>query len=101
MKGNLSPLLHVKDEKLFYSSAIYAAAIHSISVPFRLEPLRPSTNSTYASGALEVGEIVHLLAGQARQNPVTILDLAMPVPSFTGIINKHLCFSYYSNKFQC
>ncbi|OAY81458.1 Protein misato, partial [Ananas comosus] len=95
LRSNLSPLLHVKDEKLFYSSAIYAAAIHSISVPFRLEPLRPSTNSTYASGALEVGEIVHLLAGQARQNPVTILDLAMPVPSFTeennwGSILKYL-----------
>ncbi|CAD6269553.1 unnamed protein product [Miscanthus lutarioriparius] len=32
----LSPLLSIKDERHFHSSAICAAAIHSLSVPFRL-----------------------------------------------------------------
>ncbi|RRT58134.1 hypothetical protein B296_00023023 [Ensete ventricosum] len=70
--------------KPFHSSAVYAASIHSISIPFRMEMPGPAANSTCTSGAMDVGEIVHTLAGQSRQNMVTVLDVAMPPPSLTG-----------------
>lgn len=72
------------DKKPFHSSAVYAASIHSISIPFRMEMPGPAANSTCTSGAMDVGEIVHTLAGQSRQNMVTVLDVAMPPPSLTG-----------------
>ncbi|XP_018674333.2 uncharacterized protein LOC135625416 isoform X1 [Musa acuminata AAA Group] len=86
--GGLSPLLHVDDKKLFHSSAVYAASIHSISIPFRMEIPGPAANSTCTSGAMDVGEIVHTLAGQSRQNLVTVLDVAMPPPSLTDEHNQ-------------
>ncbi|CAN1834869.1 Protein misato homolog 1 [Linum perenne] len=75
--------LHVKDEKPYHTSAVYAAAIHSIGLPFRMDTLGPTANSSYASGAMDVNGIIQMLAGQARQNRVAILDTALPSPSLT------------------
>ena len=36
------------------------------------------------SGYLDIGELVHILSDQGRQNIVTALDVAMPDPSLTG-----------------
>ncbi|XP_004288066.1 PREDICTED: protein misato homolog 1-like [Fragaria vesca subsp. vesca] len=83
-KSKASRLLCIKDEKPYHCSAAYAATLHSVSMPFRMEPVGPSADSTYASGALTVNEVVQILSGQARQNMVTILDAAMPAPSLTG-----------------
>ena len=33
---------------------------------------------------LNIGELVHILSDQGRQNIVTALDVAMPDPSLTG-----------------
>ena len=33
---------------------------------------------------LDIGELVHILSDQDRQNIVTGLDVAMPAPSLTG-----------------
>ncbi|KAL6176705.1 hypothetical protein ACLB2K_053338 [Fragaria x ananassa] len=82
--GKASRLLCIKDEKPYHCSAVYAATLDSVSMPFRMEPLGPSADSTYASGALTVNEVVQILSGQARQNMVAILDAAMPAPSLTG-----------------
>ncbi|KAF8776749.1 hypothetical protein HU200_003486 [Digitaria exilis] len=79
----LSPLLSIKDEKYFYSSAIFAAAIHSLSVPFRLQHVGPSSELAHSSGNLDIGELMHMLSDQGRQNMVTALDVAMPAPSLT------------------
>lgn len=46
----------------------------------------PSTDSNYAIGALDVNGLTHMLADQARQSMVAILDVAMPAPSLAGII---------------
>nr|CAB3462473.1 unnamed protein product [Digitaria exilis] len=81
--GYLSPLLSIKDEKYFYSSAIFAAAIHSLSVPFRLQHVGPSSELAHSSGNLDIGELMHMLSDQGRQNMVTALDVAMPAPSLT------------------
>ncbi|KAJ6314516.1 hypothetical protein OIU78_018071 [Salix suchowensis] len=75
--------LRIKDEMPYHSSAVYAAALHSSSVPFRIEPLGPA-NSHNFSGAVDVNGVIQMLAGQARQNMVTILDVAMPAPPISG-----------------
>ena len=79
-------MLCIEDQKPYHCSAVYAAALHSISLPFRMEPLGPSADSCYVSGAVDIHGVVEILAGQARQNRVTILDVAMPAPSLTGNI---------------
>ncbi|KAJ1266068.1 hypothetical protein BS78_08G122700 [Paspalum vaginatum] len=77
----LSPLLSIKDDKHFHSSAICAAAIHSVSVPLRLQHVGPASDSAHSSGNLDIGELVHILSDQGRQNMITALDVAMPAPS--------------------
>lgn len=79
----LSPLLSIKDEKHFHSSAICAAAMHSLSIPFRLQHVGPASDSAHSSGKLDIGELVHILSDQGRQNMITALDVAMPAPSLT------------------
>ncbi|CAN0842667.1 Protein misato homolog 1 [Linum grandiflorum] len=76
--------LHVKDEKPYHTSAVYAAAMHSISLPLRMDTLGPTVDSSYASGAMDVNGLVQMLAGQARQNLVAILDSAIPAPALTA-----------------
>ncbi|XP_050371580.1 uncharacterized protein LOC126789467 [Argentina anserina] len=83
-RSKASKLLCIKDEQHYHCSAVYAATLHSVSMPFRMEPLGPNANSTYSSGALTVNEVVQILSGQARQNMVAILDTAMPAPSLSG-----------------
>ncbi|KAE8695082.1 hypothetical protein F3Y22_tig00110744pilonHSYRG00042 [Hibiscus syriacus] len=60
-EGKASTFLNTEDENPYHCSAVYAAALHSTSLPFRMEPL-----------------------GESRQNMVAILDFAMPDPSLTG-----------------
>ncbi|KAH7673524.1 Members of tubulin/FtsZ family domain-containing protein [Dioscorea alata] len=80
-KSKFSSVLHIEDQKLFHSSAVYAASIHSISIPFRLEMLGPATNSSNAIGAINIGEAVQMLSSHASQNMVCALNVAMPAPS--------------------
>ncbi|KAK9285405.1 hypothetical protein L1049_024597 [Liquidambar formosana] len=49
-----------------------------------MELLGPTADSHYVSGAADVNGVIQMLAGQARQNMVAILDVAMPAPSLTG-----------------
>ncbi|KAJ7952922.1 protein misato-like 1-like [Quillaja saponaria] len=83
-----SRFLNIVDEKPYHCSAVYAAALLSISLPFRMEPVGPTASSSYVSGAMDVNEVVQMLAGQARQNMVQILDVAMPAPSLSGKQNE-------------
>lgn len=84
VEGKASRFLCIKDEKPYHCSAVYAAALHSISLPFRMEPLGPTADLSYASGAVDVNGLIQMLAGQARQNMVAILDVSMPAPPMTG-----------------
>lgn len=89
--GKVSSYLCLEDEKPYHCSAVYAAALHSISLPFRMETLGPAMDSCYVSGAVDVYGLIQMLAGQARQNIVATLDAVMPAPSLTGIyLNGHL-----------
>ncbi|ONH96575.1 hypothetical protein PRUPE_7G138000 [Prunus persica] len=83
-RSKASTFLWINDEKPYHCSAAYAATLHSLSLPFRMEPLGPTADSSYASGAVTVNEVVEILSGQTRQNMVAILDAAMPAPSLIG-----------------
>ncbi|XP_062102108.1 uncharacterized protein LOC133811062 [Humulus lupulus] len=76
--------LNIKDEMPYHSSAVYAAALHSISLPFRMEQGGPTADPRDISGSMNVNELVQMLTAQARENMVTIMDVAMPAPSLTG-----------------
>ncbi|KAL8540877.1 hypothetical protein ACS0TY_002209 [Phlomoides rotata] len=82
--SKLSKHLYFEDRKPYHTSAVYASAIHSISLPFRMEPLGPSAPLGLTSGAITINDLVQMLSGQARQNMVTILDVSMPAPALTG-----------------
>ncbi|KAK4739349.1 hypothetical protein R3W88_003046 [Solanum pinnatisectum] len=79
-----SQFLCIKDEKPYHSSAVYASAMHSFTLPFRMKQSVPSAESLYTSGALDMYGTVQMLAGQMRQNMVTILDVAIPAPSLSA-----------------
>uniref|UniRef100_A0A1D1YRF7 Protein misato 1 n=1 Tax=Anthurium amnicola TaxID=1678845 RepID=A0A1D1YRF7_9ARAE len=82
--SKVSAFLRIDDAKPFHCSAVYAASIHSLSLPFRMDPLGPTANSKHVSGAVDIGELVQMLTGQAWQNMVTILDAAIPAPCLSG-----------------
>jgi len=82
--GKASSYLHVNDDKLYHCSAVYAAALHSLSLPYRMNLLGPTAVSNNISGALDVNGIVQILSGP-RQNMVAILDSSVPAHCLTGI----------------
>lgn len=82
--SKMSKYLYLEDRKPYHTSAIYASALHSISLPFRMEPHGPSAQFSCTSGAVTINDLVQILAGQARQNMVSVLDLSMPAPAFSG-----------------
>lgn len=79
-----STYLRVNDEKPYHSSAVYGAALHSLSLPFRMDVLGPTAISNCNSGAMDVNGIVQMLFGRHQQNTVAILDAAMPATSLMG-----------------
>ncbi|XP_039054402.1 protein misato homolog 1-like [Hibiscus syriacus] len=84
-RSKASTFLNIKDDNPYHCSAVYAAALHSTSLPFRMEPLGPTADSSDVCGAVDINGIVQMLAaGQSRQNMVAILDVAMPGPSLAG-----------------
>ncbi|MQL78186.1 hypothetical protein Taro_010615 [Colocasia esculenta] len=82
--SKVSAFLRVDDSKPFHCSAVYAASIHSLSLPFRMDPPGPTENCVYITGAMDVWGLVQMLTGQARQNTVAILDTAIPAPCLKG-----------------
>ncbi|KAE8655390.1 Plasma membrane, myosin-like, Tubulin/FtsZ, N-terminal isoform 6 [Hibiscus syriacus] len=87
-RSKASTFLNIKAESPYHCSAVYAAALHSTSLPFRMEALGPTADSSDVCGAVDVNGIVQMLAGQSRQNMVAIMDVEMPGPSLTGRQNE-------------
>ncbi|KAK9705011.1 hypothetical protein RND81_07G026800 [Saponaria officinalis] len=83
--SEVSTYLRVNDGKQYHCSAVYAAALHSLSLPFRMDLPGPSAISSCTYGALDVNNIVQTLSGQLRQNTVVMLDATMPAPCLTGM----------------
>ncbi|KAJ3674356.1 hypothetical protein LUZ60_004972 [Juncus effusus] len=82
--NEFAPSLLIKDSNLFHSSAVYASALHSLSVPFRLGP---KFDANFAFGSLDFREFVNLLTGRERQNKVAALDVSMPAGCLNDIRN--------------
>jgi hypothetical protein len=90
--------LNVDDGKDFHTSAVYAAALNCITLPFRLRELsvRPLAVSNLTEyGGIDMASLVHLLMGQRRRR-VSILDVSMPAQPLTGIF-----FSFFRNRRFC
>lgn len=51
-----------------------------------MERLSPTADLSNASGAADMNEIIQMLAGQARQNMISTMDIAMPAPSLSGTL---------------
>ncbi|KDO79314.1 hypothetical protein CISIN_1g0109571mg, partial [Citrus sinensis] len=83
-ESKASTLLCIENEKPYHCSAVYAAALHSATLPYRMEPVGPTADSFDVFGAVDINGFVQMLAGQARQNTVAILDAAMPAPALNG-----------------
>ncbi|KAI3500508.1 hypothetical protein L1887_36330 [Cichorium endivia] len=83
-ESGISQFLNIEDKKLYHSSAVYASVIHSISLPFRMKRIGPSGESVNEYGGMDLYEGIQMLAGQGRQNTVTVLDACIPAPSLTG-----------------
>ncbi|XP_051143106.1 uncharacterized protein LOC127259658 isoform X2 [Andrographis paniculata] len=83
--SKMSKHLHLEDKKPYHTSAVYASAIHSVSLPFRMDTLGPSAQLSHTCGALSVNDLVQMLAGRDRQNMVVTLDVAMPAPALTAV----------------
>lgn len=86
--GRASKFLHFEDEKHYHSSAVYVAALHSISLPFRMLPVGSTADACSVSGAVDFHGLIQMLSGQGRQNMVSILDVSMPTPALTGGQNE-------------
>ncbi|XP_057778798.1 uncharacterized protein LOC130997486 isoform X2 [Salvia miltiorrhiza] len=82
--SKMSKYLYLEDRKPYHTSAVYASALHSISLPFRMEPHGPSAQFSSTSGAVTINDLVQILTGQARQNMVAVLDASMPAPALAG-----------------
>lgn len=82
--GKASSYIQVNNEKPYHTSAVCAAALHAMSLPFRFEEQGPSANSPYISGAVDISEVIQMLTCQGRQNMVATMDVAMPVSSING-----------------
>ncbi|KAK4770011.1 hypothetical protein SAY87_030543 [Trapa incisa] len=76
--------LSIEDEKPYHSSAVYASALHSTSIPFRMQYLRQPADPHDVSGAINMNDMVRMLSDNARKNTVAILDISMPAPSLRG-----------------
>ncbi|KAI4325512.1 hypothetical protein MLD38_030900 [Melastoma candidum] len=83
-QSRLSSFLRIDDNKLYHCSAVYAAGLHSISLPFRMGSPSPTCDSRLFSGAVGVNDVVQILSGKSWRNRVAVLELAMPAPSLLG-----------------
>jgi hypothetical protein len=53
--------LCLNDSKLFHTSAVYAAAVNTISLPFRMEPSGPTSSSwSRGVGSTDLSSLVQL-----------------------------------------
>lgn len=81
ISGAFTENLLIQDAKLFHSSAVYAAAINSITLPFRMEISGPSVTSQAGGvGSSDLETSLRLIwCSSARR-----VALAFPAPGVPG-----------------
>lgn len=76
LSGVFSNLL-VDETRAFHSSAVYAAALDSLTMPYRLSPFGG------AIGAVDAASLVRLLA-QTPTSKIAFAAMSLPAPSLAG-----------------
>ncbi|KAK9036938.1 hypothetical protein V6N11_021861 [Hibiscus sabdariffa] len=56
-RSKASTFLNIKDESPYHCSVVYVAALHSTSLPFRMEALGPTADSSDVCGAVDVNGV--------------------------------------------
>ncbi|XP_059066071.1 uncharacterized protein LOC131063724 isoform X2 [Cryptomeria japonica] len=87
-KSQASRFLCINDSKLFHSSAVYASAFHTATLPFRMGVSGPSSITEVDLGSLDMDTMIRNLSHQSKQHVVACLDAAIPAPSVAGIPNR-------------
>lgn len=87
--GEVGRYLCVNDSKLFHSSAVYAAAINAISLPFRMEVSGPTASPQVRGvGSSDIGSMVqHVSCSQ--QKKVALMEASLPGPAIPGESSPH------------
>ncbi|CAM6084347.1 unnamed protein product [Calypogeia fissa] len=72
--------LLIQDGKLFHSSAVYAAAINNITLPYRMEVSGPlGTSQGSGLGGTDIGTSLRLISCSSARR-VALLEAAFPAP---------------------
>lgn len=83
-KSGVSEHLMVDDTKNFHTSAVYAAAISCITLPWRMGFTGPSASiNQIGVGSTDMASFIHALSGRTGRK-VSILDLEIPAPLLPG-----------------
>jgi hypothetical protein len=94
MTGQFARHLCVNDSKLFHTSAVYAMALNTITLPFRMEPPGPTAASQERGiGSCDMSSMVKLVSC-SQQKKVALLEAAVPGPALPGMLSilfHHFC----------
>lgn len=84
MAGQFARHLCVNDSKHFHTSVVYATALNTITLPFRMEVSGPTaTSQEKGVGSSDMGNMVRLVSC-SQQKKVALLEAAVPGPALPG-----------------
>ncbi|KAJ7536822.1 hypothetical protein O6H91_12G083300 [Diphasiastrum complanatum] len=82
-RSELSRHLCIKESSFFHTSAVYAAAISNITLPFRMRNFGPSESYTLNIGSCDMGGMLRSLTWSSARK-VAELATALPAPAVPG-----------------
>lgn len=94
-KSETCRFLFLDDLNLFHSSAVYAAAFHTATLPFRIGSSGPSAASEVAIGGLDMEMMIRTLSLQSQQRVLASLDAAIPAPPIAVVPNRGILGSLH------
>lgn len=90
MAGQFARHLCVNDSKLFHTSAVYATALNTITLPFRMEVSGPTAASQERGvGSSDMSNMVRLVSC-SQQKKVALLEAAVPGPALPRMLSTAL-----------
>lgn len=86
MAGQFARHLCVNNSKLFHTSAVYATALNTVTLPFRMEVSGPTaTSQERGVGSNDMSNMVRLVSC-SQQKKVALLEAAFPGPTLPGVL---------------
>jgi len=90
----------VNDSKPFHTSAVYAMALNTITLPFRIEVSGPTaTSQENGVGSSDMGNMVRLVSC-SQQKKVALLEAAVPGPALPGMLSSSIYVVIWFNAVQ-